>query len=237
MRSPSIRLIAAIVAVVAVAVVLLFRSLVPLDGEEDFLDGHIVAQVLSDGKLLKSRLKTAYIHTSEGELKVVESTGKLHFSDLIVLGDRSLVGASKVCFEFEGSDELLCFDLSKGIHSYGQSSFVSDGDKVYGLRMGYLDGMVDRNTSKEFTRSEWLETRENLRYVFVDDLITTNILLTEERKNVVELLGKPHPPGFPLEAINWDLAYKIGDAGIDHYWLLIQVGSQGEESHFTIYKD
>lgn len=79
------------------------------------------------------------------------------------------------------------------------------------------------------------------RLCMVDDLLASGRLIGLTREEVVELLGPPEEPGFPLGAVDCDVFYHLGPErgflSIDSEWLFLALDQQGRVHRAWIYRD
>ena len=79
------------------------------------------------------------------------------------------------------------------------------------------------------------------RLCMIDDLMSSGILDGLTSNQVVELLGPPNSKSFPFGAVNCDIHYIVGpERGfmrIDHEWLFITFGDNGNVSRYWLYTD
>ena len=73
----------------------------------------------------------------------------------------------------------------------------------------------------------------------VGDLMSRGVLDGLTEAEVIELLGPPHEPGWPLGAVDCDLHYLLGSefGGIDDRWLFLSFDEEARVERYWIYTD
>ncbi len=90
---------------------------------------------------------------------------------------------------------------------------------------------------RPFDAGRWAEVDTSDRWDMVQDLLNTHEFLGMTRDEVLELLGEPSPPGFPLGARGWDLVYRVGSTFMDSWWLFLGLDDAGHVSRIRLYED
>ena len=90
--------------------------------------------------------------------------------------------------------------------------------------------------ASEYTTSAWTPRQRMVR-----DLMRSGVLDRLSESEVVELLGPPHEPGWPIGAEDSDIHYWLGAdpdfLAMDDRWLFIDFDDEGRVEKYWLYTD
>lgn len=119
---------------------------------------------------------------------------------------------------------------------------------VFFVWLFFGDSIVNLYHSRPFDEGlwrNWEQVEQDImwppRLCMIDDLLSSGKLDGLASNQVVELLGPPHSTNFPFGAVDCDIHYILGpERGlirIDHEWLFITFGEDGNINRYWLYRD